>query len=213
MNGKHLSMTIHQLFLVTALLIPSAADSGASIWAYVPAGRDAQFLGGIHIPELLSERIVEDLVRTEVVGRSAGNVFSFDIAAPANRCVESSERSNSVEPAVPSGALWPDANDTITAKSRDDRDGPYGVVTRNPWEIRAAATSPVGTSSISCGGIIVGGIGGSIAFLNGRIARRGDTIGKFEVLSVLPLGVILVRDGLFFVIPRGRRVLLRFAGD
>src|ERR1700690_3720899 len=104
-NGKHLSMTIHQLFLVTALLIPSAADSGASIWAYVPAGRDAQFLGGIHIPELLSERIVEDLVRTEVVGRSAGNVFSFDIAAPANRCEGASERTYTGEPAVLLGAL------------------------------------------------------------------------------------------------------------
>jgi hypothetical protein len=59
-----------------------------------------------------------------------------------------------------------------------------------------------------CGGIVAGGDAGPIAILNGHVVRQGDAMGRFGVYRVFAAGVVLERNGTFYVIPRGTRTTI-----
>jgi hypothetical protein len=83
---------------------------------------------------------------------------------------------------------------------------------RNPWEVRIRPKSAGKDAVFLCGGIVSGGDGGPVAFLNGRVVRKGDAVGKFSVARVLASGVLLEVDGSYYVVPCGRRTTITGAG-
>jgi hypothetical protein len=71
--------------------------------------------------------------------------------------------------------------------------------------VRTHAKSSSEDSVFLCGGFVVGGEGGPVAILNGRLVKRGSTLGGFAVSGISAVGVVLERNGSFFVLPFGRR--------
>jgi hypothetical protein len=110
------------------------------------------------------------------------------------------------------GARWPDAQGRIFVdpSGQGIEAAPAGL--RNPWEIRTLQRAVGKDIEFDCGGIIAGGEGGPVAILNGRIVRKGDSVGEFAVAGVLSNGVLLVRSASYFVIPRGQRTTVVGAG-
>jgi len=105
---------------------------------------------------------------------------------------------------IPEEAFWPDGRDRIVAGA--PRAGVQAASNpRNPWELRARPTGAT-EMVLAWGGVIVPDSGVPVAFLNGTVVRRGDLIGGFSVARVSTAAVVLERAGLFFVVPRGRRV-------
>jgi hypothetical protein len=127
-------------------------------------------------------------------------VFSVE-ASP-----EAEPRGTRAEPAIagptpiPRSAQWPDAAGRIEAE--DPAAGAASIP--NPWEARARPRRTGVDMAFACGGTIIGGEAGPTAIVNGRIVRRGDPLGGFQVSLVYEGGAVLERRGAYVVLPRGR---------
>jgi hypothetical protein len=199
-------------FYVGAVLsVTARAQDGATSWATVPASRDSQQLEVVRVPSPSTEEIVTLVNRRNraVVPPPAPRlVFSVDIR-------EQPEMPNAVrtfaadsDTAVPSGALWPGVDGRITEAASVSGPIPGSHAVRNPWEVRVRSKVSRADSVFVCGGIIAGGDAAPIAFVNGKIERRGDALDGFVVDAVLASTVILDRNGTRYVLPLGRRTTI-----
>jgi hypothetical protein len=192
------------------LCVAPAAGIAASeegMWASVPAGGDGLSLSVLSIPDAPSAddiRIIGPTSQENAPGPAVPrSVFAV-------RIPDSSNESAGAEPeadaqAVPANARWPDSHGRILSSPANGFAPTRDAGIRNPWDVRMRPKGATEETVFACGGIIDGGESGPVAFLNGRICRRGDAVGDFSVARVLPDKVLLERNGIVFVIPRGRR--------
>jgi hypothetical protein len=194
--------------ILVGLLCRAASASEGQAWSYVPAARDAQTFSGFVLPDIPTESAVA-LVGANPVAiahpTEARRVFAIEIPKSPEERMNQPPLADMSAPAVPAEAYWPDAHGRIIAGAKERGNGSKAVHMRNPWELRIAPKTAGRDTVFECGGVIIGGEGGSVALLNGRVSRRGDLLGEFSVAAVLANGVMLERNGLYFVIPRGRR--------
>lgn len=197
--------------VLTALLCAGPAPvscAGGPDWVPVPAAQGVVAASVPGFPDPGEFEVIRLVGVHGSRGDAAGppaRVFTVEIGA-----AEGGAAGIPPGQAIPADARWPDANDRIDAGPAGDpsRAGPAG--TRNPWEVRLPR---MGVETVfACGGVIDAGMGGAVAILNGRVARRGDSFGGFGVAVVVAAGVVLERNGVFFVIPRGRRATLSEEG-
>jgi hypothetical protein len=200
--------------ILTAMLGPAAPDSNEKAWSYVPAAHNAQSITGLVLSGPPTESIVTLVGTVNAAAVSATvprDVFAFGIPSlPEGRVAPSPTRESTTR-TVPAEARWPDAQGRIVTGPSKQGSPPKIAGIRNPWEIRIYPKVVGGDTVFQCGGIITGGDGGSVAILNGRIVRRGDSLGEFSVASVVASGVMLERNGSYFVIPLGRRTTVSTA--
>jgi hypothetical protein len=193
---------------------PALPSKGDTEWTYVPASLQARSLEAFAVPAETTEKVVAyvgAIAPPVAVTPNPGRVFGFDFPTPSPEETVSAQPVTAVPRAVPNGAHWPDSGGRIAAvppASRDAKDP--GI--RNPWEVRVRRMTAPKDISFVCGGIVAGGDGGAIGILNGRIIKKGDSVGRYIVADVLPIGVLLERDGSYFVIPRGARTTITTAG-
>lgn len=192
------------LGMAPAALLASDGPNLSSVPAAMGAAVSKQWTP----PDLLSVGVVR------IVGVAGGSmsrsdaptrVFSVEISALR---VADSPAGTPAGRAMPANARWPDAHDRIEIGPADDPARRASAEARNPWEIRVRQKGATTETVFMCGGIIEAGNGGAVAILNGKVARRGDTALGFSVADVVAAGVVLERNGAFFVIPRGRRTTL-----
>jgi hypothetical protein len=181
-----------------------------SAWTYVPASHDRSALESFAVAEAPTDKVVTLVGATPSRPRrdmEPLRVFAVEFPVPTG---EARERVLPVEPrdGYPEGARWPDEGGRITALPSPSNPA-RGL--RNPWEVRLHA-GPSGADTVFlCGGIVVGGDGGPVAIVNGRVVRQGDALGRFAVAKVLAEGVVLERNGAYFVVPRGKRTSISAA--
>ena len=194
------------LLLLWCALTPARADSG---WAYVPASRDAH-ASQVFAAQLPQEE--EDPVRLVGAGAPrapAGAEPRPVVAVELAGAVEDRDCGlRAAEPAadaIPEGARWPDADGAIETGEPAPGNAQEKPAIRNPWEVRVRAKTVASAAAFLYGGIIDGGEGGPVAFVNGRLVRVGDALGLFRVVRVAGSAVVLERGGAYFVLPRGRR--------
>jgi len=162
-----------------------------SAWTYVPASHDGRALDSYAIADVPTDRVVT-VVGAAPRGAHRGmeplRVFALEFPVPSGVDHEQAMPVESRDE-YPEGARWPDASGRIAAPPSSPNDRSRGL--RNPWEVRIHA-GPAGADSVFlCGGVVVGGDGGPIAFVNGRVVRKGDALGRFAVARVLAAGVVL----------------------
>lgn len=176
-------------------------------WAYVPASREARTIG------ILETRYAPTEEDVSLVGASpapsvapAGrHVIAVPVPAPSTALGGQGGREGSAAPPIPEGSYWPDASGKIIAVVPRSGSSRESSSLGNPWEVRTRAKSSSEDSVFLCGGFVVGGEGGPVAILNGRLVKRGSTLGGFAVSGISAVGVVLERNGSFFVLPFGRR--------
>lgn len=201
-------MRLRSLHLLTIFLVFATVDSGQEIWAFEPAQRNVSFANGIEIAGPISGNVIKVVGSVATVGRRRLAVLSFGIPRLTNDGDHHELKRASNVAEIPSDAIWPNADGTINSFPRNGGALAGVAQSRNPWERRVAKRPHEETAIFSCGGAIVGGSGGNIAILNGRIVRRSDIVGEFRVATILAAGVVLDRNGSLFVIPLGRRVTI-----
>jgi hypothetical protein len=113
---------------------------------------------------------------------------------------------------IPEGARWPDASGRIEAAAPEPGGAREKAGIRNPWEVRVHPVAAGSDAVFLYAGIIAGGEGGPLAFVNGRAVRTGDELGKFTVARIASSTVLLERAGAYYVLPRGRRTTVGSAG-
>jgi hypothetical protein len=203
------AMTPFILAMCTAA--PASADT---LWASVPASIEARQRSTIAVPSDFTDSVVS-LVGTvsapvDVQDRRHP-VISFDLPG-------ASEGGGDGTPSkpdfaiVPEGAHRADSNNRISAGSPSAGIASGIPVGRNPWEVSVGPKASEADVMFLCGGIIGGGSRGPIAFLNGRIVKRGDGMDRFRIAGVLRDGVLLEKDGSFFVLPLGKRTIVSTGG-
>lgn len=107
---------------------------------------------------------------------------------------------------IPDDARWPDSNGRLMAEGIRKTDAKDPAPVRNPWEA-VAPRNPIRAETVfECGGTLCADGSECVAFVNGRIVKRGSAFGPFVVSLVSPQAVVLSFDGDLLVIPRGRRV-------
>jgi hypothetical protein len=192
-------------FLVPSVLGSALVVIGEPVSARVSCEPDVSYKSETAIKDLPAG----DLIR--VVGLASPTVveqptvFEMSIEEASDGPNEKMKATEESASAIPSEALWPDANGAILLNLQTGRNGPNNSIRRNPW-IAGGPLGNTGNESIMfCGGVIIGPTE-RVALLNGRILKRGDKFGMFIVLDVSPLGVIFGLSRASFVVPRGRRV-------
>lgn len=179
-----------------------------SAWTYVPESHDGSALDSYAVAEAPTDKVVTVVggaPRVPRRGMEPLRVFALEFPMPPGIVGEHAQPVESRDE-LPEGARWPDASGRIAAPPSL----PDGLSRRlrNPWEVRIHA-GPAGADTVFlCGGIVVGGDGGPIAIVNGRVVRKGDALGRFAVARVLSACVVLERNGAYFVIPRGKRTAI-----
>jgi hypothetical protein len=192
------------IFLLSALAA-APRTRGESAWAYVPASPDVRSLPSISIPDPASEaavRLIGDGSAAKVPAAEPRPVFSADI--PSRDASSADEPVHTEGWSIPEGASWPDSGGRIVAVLPPAGAAPSEPGIRNPWSLRARVKAAQSETVFACGGIVMGGKGGPIAFINGHVVRQGDSLGRFRVARILGSSVVLGRSGLFLVLPMGR---------
>ncbi len=183
---------------------------GDTVWAPVAADPHRVALEGIVIPTPPGPEVVR-LVGTPVgpeaalskpVWRMADTAWASPAAGGAAATVPA--RRGEPEVAVPADAIRLESSDRLYGEA-----GPAGgtapsAAPRNPWEVRWAVRPKATHYALACGGILVGGEGGPVAWVNGRVVRRGDRLGPFRVEGVRREAVLLELRGVRYLLPRGR---------
>jgi hypothetical protein len=205
------SAAMTPFILVMCTAVPASADT---LWASVPASIEARQRSTIAVPSDFTEAVVSfvGIVSAPVdVQDRTHPVISFDLPGTSEGGVGGTPaRPDFVT--VPEGAHRPDSNNRISAGSPGAGIASESPVGRNPWEVRVRPKASDEDVMFLCGGIIGGGSRGPIAFLNGRVVKRGDGMDRFRVAGVLCDGVLLEKDGSFFVLPLGKRTTVSTGG-
>ncbi len=188
---------------VLLLLAPAARlMSGASSEAPIPAAR----VPGPSNPESFGMITVVGSTMEEGARDGAPpRVFAVEVA---DMRAEVAAAAGVTEHEIPRNVRWPDAHDRIEAGLAGDAAGRGAPGARNPWEVRPRPKGTAAETVLFCGGVIEGDGVDPVAILNGRVVRRGDAVGAFSVEGVAATGVVLERNGAFFMIPLGRRTTL-----
>ena len=204
-----------QTILTLATICTLASANAQSGWAYVPASRTAHTAGVIVAPYCLTD----DVVR--LIGIGALNVpadaephrvFAVELCEASGEGREGKLPEVSSSDVIPTSANWPDASGRISVVFRESERASTSAGIRNPWEVRVQPKAAAHDTEFFCGGTIAGGDNGPIAFLNGRIVRKGDLLGTFSVSRVVAAGVLLECGGSYFMLPRGRRTTITAGG-
>jgi len=199
-------------FLLCALA-PARAESG---WAYVPASRDAHRSGVLDAPWIPSDDVVRLVGAHGAIAPAAAGprpVVAVDLSVSQDAGAGGKPAAAPAADEVPANAHWPDASGRIEAAAPEPGDPRQKAGIRNPWEVRVRPKAGGNDAVFLYAGIIAGGEGGPLAFVNGRGLRTGDTLGKFTVARIAPATVLLERSGSYFVLPRSRRTTVGSAGE
>jgi hypothetical protein len=113
-------------------------------------------------------------------------------------------RGRAPEAGPPTDAIRLESSDRIYGEAMLSGAGHPAAAPRNPWEVRWAVRPKATRHALTCGGILVGGDGGPVAWVNGRVVRRGDRLGPFLVEGVQRETVLLEVQGVRYLLPRGR---------
>lgn len=194
------------VLLSAALGIGPRALSDQSL-AYVPASLQSRQLGTLEVPDPPSEGVVR------LVGPSPAGTLPpkeprrvMRIELPAADPVDASQLACTPAgvPKIPGNARWPDASGRIEVGGLPAGEPERDAGARNPWELRIRPRRSASNTVFTCGAIIVGGLGGPVAIVNGRIVRGGDVLGRFSVACIARDAAVLELDGSEFVVPRGK---------
>jgi hypothetical protein len=194
-------------FIFLGAVWSTRALHGEEAWTYVPASAGSRPLEAYVIAEHPTEKVVSLVGAGPLVTRrilEPRRVFAIELPVPADG-IAPQTLARPVA-AVPLGAHWPDADGRIAAVPSLGANTAKGL--RNPWEVRIHRGSAGVDSVFLCGGVVTGGEAGPVALLNGRVVRQGDATGRFLVSSVIAAGVVLERNGSYFVIPLGTRTTI-----
>ncbi len=195
---------------VSALACVVAPRAQAQV-AFLPASRDSAVLGTLESAYLPSEGDICFVGPVAAPRRSPApgrRVFSVEASPEAEPRGMRAEPAIPGPPPIPRSAQWPDAAGRIEAE--DPAAGAASIP--NPWETRARSRRTGIDMAFACGGTIIGGEAGPTAIVNGRIVRRGDPLGGFQVSLVYEGGAVLERRGAYFVLPRGRTTTISMRG-
>ncbi len=186
---------------------------GESVWAVVPASPDARSMASLSVPDAPTEavvRLVGDASTPALPAPDPRPVLVVDVSDRQARRTDDEPLEKASSRGLPDGVRWPDSAGRIVAVLPEEGVSPTAM--RNPWEIRTRPKQPGNESVFACGGIVAGGAGGPIAFVNGHVVRPGDALGKFRVACILREGVVLGREGLLLVLPVGQRTTVSTIG-
>jgi len=202
--------------ILGAIIVPAICASDGDAWSYLMAAGGFRSLGGAESARAFTDSIVTYVgADGAAAAQEAGprSVITVDLPLPPGSGITPHLPVELISPAFPSDSQWPDAKGRIAVGSptRPKASGNAGI--RNPWEVRSATRAAAREIPFECGGIVTGGDRGPVAIVNGRIARRGDSFGEFSVAGILPIGVMLERNGSYLVIPRGRPTTVAVSGD
>jgi hypothetical protein len=199
------------LIFIGAVVAASAEGQEAAAWATVPASRQAQQLEAFTFPPRPTEEVVT-LVRPKgavvALAKVPSRVFSLEIPSRPARPTDAPVPTMDSTSAIPAGAFWPGADGRIAMMAPEPGAATIQQTIRNPWEIRIRQKSALPDSVFVCGGIIAGGDAAAVAFVNGRIAARGDVLDGFMVDEVAASAVVLKRNGALYVLPLGKRTAI-----
>jgi hypothetical protein len=198
-------------FLIGATLAMASEAQEAASWATVPASKDYRQLGVLGVPSPPTEAIVTVVNQKGLESHAPlgpRRVFAFDIGDQAEGTAAGHASASDEGSVIPVGAFWPGAGGRITATVPEAGAGSGRQTIRNPWEVRIHPKVARPDSVFICGGIIDGGASEPVAFVNGRIERRGDILDGFVVDAVATSAVVLNRNGLKYVLPVGRRTAI-----
>jgi hypothetical protein len=108
---------------------------------------------------------------------------------------------------IPAGAVWLDGSGTPRVHVPGGS-GRRSNEPANPWIPRSAAGSALDLP-LSCDGILFGADVEPVCWINGLPLRHGDRVGGFVVLGVRREEVVLGLDDAVYVLPLGRRAVVR----
>ena len=202
MKAAHLALVLFGLTRAPLL-------RGETLYAFVPASLGARVTGTLAVPDGPDDRVVT-LVGSDASARPAAPVPHpvFVVEVPPQPAEANPLTSEG--PASYAAALWPDTQGRIEVPPSDSPAA--SGARRNPWEPVARAHRSAEEMRFLCGGTILGGAGGGVALINGRVCRRGDALGSYRVAQVLPGAVLLECKGSLFGLPRGRAVTISSPG-
>ena len=111
----------------------------------------------------------------------------------------------SVESPLPQPLYEPSQAGVVILPGRTRASSEEGVA--NPFEIRLIAAKPVNELKIRVGGVVMGDK--PTAMVNGRPFSASDRWSGFNVVQVRRDALLLERDGVFVLIPRGREITIK----
>jgi hypothetical protein len=112
------------------------------------------------------------------------------------------------EPELPPDAVRLESSERVYGESALAGSGRPEPLLRNPWEIRWALRPKAVHTALACQGILFGGEGGAVAWVNGRAVRRDDRVGPFRIDGIRRNEVLLELRGVRYVLARGRRATI-----
>lgn len=199
-----------------AIIAPAICATDGEAWSYLMAAGGFRSVGGAESTHAFPDSIVTCVgADGAAAAQEAGprSVIAVDLPRPLDAGITPRPPVEPISSAFPVDSQWPDAKGRIAVGSPAGLKASGNAGIRNPWEVRSATRVAVREIPFECGGVVTGGDGGPVAIVNGRIARRGDSFGEFSVAGILPIGVMLERNGSFLVIPRGRPTTVAVSGD
>jgi hypothetical protein len=111
-----------------------------------------------------------------------------------------------VEPPLPQPLYEPNQNGVVVLPGRTRGSSEEGIA--NPFDIRLIAFKPVNELKIRVGGVVMGG-DKPTAIVNGRPYSANDRWSGFNVVMVRRDSLLIERDGVFILIPRGRDISIK----
>jgi hypothetical protein len=201
-----------QVLLLSIFLASAATSSTESDWASIRAKAVGYIDNVASIEDAPTDEAVKYLGSASLAKSQDRKVFPIEISKADNPNAEKTKDDGLRLTTLPSNALWPDRNGTIVLRSMNEGNAPAEINLRNPWEKRKTADVLGDESHFFCSGVIIGDSAAKAAILNGLIFREGDEIGTFRVTRIESIGVVLEGGGAQLVIPRGRRVTVKFKG-
>jgi hypothetical protein len=142
-------------------------------------------------------------VREENAKAPTSSVVAFDFSGPSKPRTPVDQQ---VEAPLPQPLYEPNQNNIIVLPGRHRFSSDEGIA--NPFDIRVIAAKSVNEVKIKVGGVVMGGQKPT-AIVNGRPLSANDRWSGFNVVSVRRDALLLERDGVFVLIPRGRDISIK----
>jgi hypothetical protein len=195
---------------VWAAMVWAARLGAETVWAPVAANPHRMSLEGVVIPapsgpevvRLVGPRTAEAPAPPKPVWR-LGDLAGKTAAEVGVKGADAARR-RAPEATAPTDAIRLESADRVYGEASSAGAGRASAAPRNPWEVRWAVRPKATHHTLVCGGILVGGEGGPVAWVNGRAVRRGDRLGPFVVEGVQREAVLLAVRGVRYLLPRGR---------